>query len=311
MKFSLPQHINAHGLIPFLGQLSTLRNEPEIELNFEGLHRVSPAGLAALTAWSKHRTTKGFQTHASGLERCPIKSYLQRMNLLRLCDWASTCEDFQRRDENNRFIPLEVISHQVEDLGDRFASCIAPGGEDYEHPHAGLYDASWYLITELANNVRQHSLGEGIIVAQTTQKDGFVRIAIADDGKGIPQVLENSGITTGENLTDMESINRALLPRISSKGQPSNEGVGLTLSARVTQLLGGSLLVNSQKGLVICSNDGKRTGVTSIGGDGFPGTLITLAIPKGTAAAFYERLIEAKELEGLLRPKGNSANFKA
>lgn len=311
MKFSLPQHINAHGLIPFLSQLSTLRNEPEIELNFAGLHRVSPAGLAALTAWNKHRTAKGFGTHASGLTQCPIKSYLQRMNLLRLCGWESSSEEFSRRGETNRFIPLEEISHHVEELGDRFASCIAPGGEDYQHPHAGLYDAAWYLITELANNVRQHSLGQGVVVAQTTQKDGFVRIAIADDGKGIPHVLESSGISAGENLTDMESINLALLPRISSKGQPSNEGVGLTLSARVTQLLGGNLLVNSQKGLVICSKDGKRTGVTSIGGDGFPGTLITLAIPKGTAAAFDERLTEAKECEGLLRPRGNSANFRA
>lgn len=311
MKFSLPQHINAHGLIPFLSQLSTLRNEHEIELDFEGLHRVSPAGLAALTAWRKHRTAKGFSTHATGLNQCPIKSYLQRMNLLTLCEWDSPTEDFQRRDETNRFIPLEAISHQVEELGDRFASCIAPGGEDYEHQLAGLYDTSWYLITELANNVRQHSMGQGVVVAQTTQKDGFVRIAIADDGKGIPQVLHNSGITAGEDLSDMESINRALLPRVSSKGQPTNEGVGLTLSTRVTQLLGGSILVNSQKGLVICSADGKRTGVTSIGGEGFPGTLITLAIPRGTTSAFDERLTEAKELEGLLRHRGNSANFQS
>jgi len=177
MKFSLPQHINAHGLIPFLSQLSTLRNEPEVELDFQGLQRVSPAGLAALTSWTKHRQAKDFSTQASGLDQCPIKSYLQRMNLLRLCGWKGSGEEFQRRDENNRFIPLEEISHQVEELGDRFASCIAPGGEDYEHKLAGLYDASWYLITELANNVRQHSGGSGVVVAQTTQKDGFVRIA--------------------------------------------------------------------------------------------------------------------------------------
>jgi len=86
--------------------------------------------------------------------------------------------------------------------------------------------------------------------------------------------------------------------------------VGLTLSARVTQLLGGHILVNSQKGLVICSNDGRRTGVTSIGGEGFPGTLITLAIPRASAAKFDEKLSEAKDFEGLLRSRGNSANFQ-
>lgn len=311
MNFSLPQHINADGLIPFLSQLSTLRNEAEIELDFKGLKRVSPAGLAALAAWTRYRQNRGRNTTAVGLQECAIKSYLQRMNLISLCHWDAEPEDFTRKESRKRFIPLEEIPHQVEDLGDRFASCIAPGGEDYEHPLAGLYDATWYLITELANNVRQHSNGNGIVVAQSTQGDGFVRIAIADDGRGIPESLRSSGITAAESLSDTESIYRALEAKVSSKGQPANEGVGLTLSTRVTQLLGGSLLISSQKGLVVCSADGKRIGKSGIDGEGFPGTLITLAIPKANAATFDDKLMQAKDLEGLLRSRGNSANFQS
>jgi type I restriction enzyme R subunit len=57
------------------------------------------------------------------------------------------------------------------------AACIAPGGEDYQSENAGLYDAAYYLISEMANNVRQHSKGVGFVAAQTTKQDGFVKIA--------------------------------------------------------------------------------------------------------------------------------------
>lgn len=311
MIFELPEHINSTGLVPFLGQLSSLRDSRNVAFDFSGLKRVSPAGLAAITAWTHHRKRQGHSTKAIGLEDCPITRYLQRMNLLALCGWDYEEENFQRRDEAKRFIPLEEIPVDTDELAARFAACIAPGGEDYEHPLAGLYDTAFYLITELANNVRQHSMGTGYLVAQTTQLDGFVRIAIADCGKGIPEVLRSSGLTANETLSDNESILRALEPKVSSRGQPTNEGVGLTLSARVTQLLGGAVMINSRKGIIICDKDDHRRGITSLGGAGFPGTLVTLVIPKADAHDFHTRLEAAKNQEGLLRFPGKTANFHA
>ena len=141
-----PKTINADGLLPFLGQLAEHADVSELRLDFTGLQRVSPAGLAALTAFMVGRERKRLATNVAGLESCGIRDYLRRMNLLRLCGWEHGDESFARRDPSGRFVPLEEIPHRVEDLGARIAACIAPGGEDYESPNAGLYDAAWYLI---------------------------------------------------------------------------------------------------------------------------------------------------------------------
>lgn len=138
---SIPKYINADGLIPFLEQLAAHSDAAELILDFKGLQRVSPAGLAALTAFMARRERAHWVTNVVGLGTCGIREYLRRMNLLRLCGWEQGDESFTRHDPKGKFVPLEPITHRVEDLGVQIAECIAPGGEDYENPNAGLYDA--------------------------------------------------------------------------------------------------------------------------------------------------------------------------
>lgn len=243
-----------------------------------------------------------------GLDACSIRNYLIRMNLLHHYGWE-TIENFQRRDSTGRFVPLEPITHEVENLGSRIAECIAPGGQDFEHPNVDLYDAAWYLITELANNVHQHSGGRGFIAAQTTRHDGFVRIAIADGGQGIPGSLKESGLPWAQELSDEDIIERALEARISSKGRPTNEGVGLTLSARLVQLMGGHILVTSLGGTVIRSHSPSARKDSFEGGARYPGTIVALSIDRSKTHDFAHKLQKAKELESLLPSAAPSARF--
>jgi ABC-type transporter Mla MlaB component len=83
-----PKTINADGLLPFLGQLAEHAEAPELLIDFSGLHRISPAGLAALTAFMAGRERRRLATNIVGLEACGIRDYLRRMNLLRLCGWS-------------------------------------------------------------------------------------------------------------------------------------------------------------------------------------------------------------------------------
>lgn len=310
MTLNIPKFINAHGLYFFLDLLASYRDEPVMNLDFADLRKVSPAGLTSLAAWVTYRNENGMVTRPLNVVNCTILRYLQRMNLPQLCGWDFGSEDFLRHGEAARFVPLRAIDHQVEDLGDEFAACIAPGGEDYEHPAAGLYDAAWYLITELANNVRQHSQGVGVVAAQTTEMDGFIRIAIADCGQGIASSFRAAGMDWAQDGSDRECIDKALNARISSKGQPSNEGVGLTLSARVANLMGGHILISSGTGVVVSNPTGVRYSPSNLGGLGFPGTLITIAFPKPAAKRFHDKLQEAKDLEGLLQGGGFSSMFQ-
>lgn len=309
MHLTLPPQINSDALFPFLNLLSLHRDEPSLTLDFSQLNRISPAGFSSLTAWQDYRKKQGFITQPKGITTCPIQPYLQRFNLLNLCEWTDEPETFLRRDTNSRFIPLEQIDHRVEDLGERFADCLAPDGGDPESPSAGLWDATWYLLTEMANNVRQHSCGDGFVSAQFTPSDDFVRIAIADSGKGIPTVLRD-GLVDAQKLDDVSCLEKALEAKVSTRGQPTNEGVGLTLSSRAAGLLGGWLMIASGSGAVTCKPDGERILHPPLDGPGLPGTLVTMAIKRSEAANFDSRLSEAKELEGLLHPQRHSANFR-
>lgn len=306
----IPKHINADGLIPFLDQLAAHAEQPELIIDFSDLHRVSPAGLASLTAFMARRTRNRMETQVVGLDACLIRNYLRRMNLLRLCGWERGAEAFMRHDSQGRFVPLAEIPHQVDDLGAQIALCIAPGGEDYEHANAGLYDTAWYLITEMANNVRQHSRGIGFVAAQITLSDGYVRIAIADGGCGIPASLKDAGFPWAQDLPDEDIIERAMVARVSSKGQPANEGVGLSLSSRIVDLMGGHMLIASGAGTVI------RGGGTVLkkgrfeNGNRFPGTLIAISFLQSEAADFDSKLHKAKELEIPLRAIPASAIFQ-
>jgi hypothetical protein len=206
----IPKHINADGLLPFLGQLAEHADESALTMDFSGLQRVSPAGLAALTAVVAYRRRKRLEIAVVGLADCPIAAYLRRMDLLRLCGWECDGESFRRHDPTGRFVPLKPITHRVDDLGAQVAACIAPGGEDYNHPNAGLYDAAWYLVTEMANNVQQHSRGSGFVAAQTTLTDGYVRIAISDCGCGIPSSLTDAGFPWAQGLADAKELETLL-----------------------------------------------------------------------------------------------------
>ena len=305
-----PKTINADGLLPFLGQLAEHVEASELLIDFSGLQRVSPAGLAALAAFMARREREWRTTNVVGLEACGIRDYLRRMNLLRLCGWESGEEAVARRDPSGRFVPLEEIPHRVDDLGAQIAACIAPGGEDYESPNAGLYDAAWYLITEMANNVRQHSRGVGFVAAQTTPADGFVRIAIADCGCGIPGSLKEAGFPWAQDLADEEIIEQAMAARVSSKGQPSNEGVGLTLSSRIVDLMGGHMLIASGGGSVIRGDHSVLKKGSFAKGVRFPGTLVAISFRRSQAADFDSKLHQAKELEIPLRVSPNPATFR-
>jgi hypothetical protein len=205
---------------------------------------------------------------------------------------------------------LEEIPHRVEDLGARISACIAPGGEDYENPNAGLYDAAFYLITEMANNVCQHSRGTGFVAVQITPSDGFVRIAIADCGCGIPGSLKAAGFPWVRDLPDEDIIEQAMVARVSSKGQPINEGVGLTLSSRIVDLMGGRMLIASGAGTVVRSNNAALKKGCFAEGVRFPGTLVAISFRRSAASDFEFKLHQAKELEIPLRVSPYPATFQ-
>lgn len=310
MTLTLPERIHADGLLPFIGQLSGAGQEQAIEIDFEPLKRVSPAGLvvlaAVVTKWLRERRSVVF----SNLEKCAITGYLQRMDVLTVCG-AALPETFKRHAAKGRFVPVQLVDHDVEKMGHELAACLAPGGEDYEHPCAALYDLAWYVFTEMANNVRQHSRGLGYASAQVTRSEGLVRLAIADNGKGIRQSFVDAGLPWSQGISDSEAILKAFISKISSKGRPTNEGVGLTLVAGLVKQAHGWLLVVSGTGVVILKPGGEPMVSELPGGASFEGTLVVTAFKQKDVKNFADLLHEAKVKAGLLQNRPFSGNFKS
>ena len=309
MTIVLPQRIDSGGFLPFLSRLTQGDKTGHVELDFSKLRKVTPAGLTTLVAtvvrWRRERRT----VELCGLRECPILAYLQRMDVLNACGVEMT-ETFMRHESTGRFVPVKLVGVDVTELGRQIAGCLAPGGEDYDHPMAGLYDISNYVITETANNARQHSAGLGYAAAQLTRAEAMVRIAVADNGMGILRSLQLVEFPESDRMSDTNAILKALQPRVSSKPGDPNEGVGLTLVANLTRLAKGWLVIVSGAGVVSISRDGRIVSDVLPDAGYYRGTLVGGIFPQDTTRDFADLLTRAKIEAGLLRGGRIDARFE-
>jgi len=309
VRLVVPPVINAAGLIPFLALLGSVPAvEAEITLDFSSLRRVSPAGLVALAAMVKHWQGQHFhRVQFEGIPLCPILGYLQRMDLLRVCD-VSSPEDFECHPSHGRFVPVQPIT-DVDMMSKDVAACLAPGGDDFEHPASPLYDLAAYVIGELGANARQHSRGTGYVAAQVNKGEAMVRIAVADNGHGIRQSFVDAGLAWSHGLSDSASIRKALEPRVSSKGEPVNQGVGLTLVTGLARHTQAWVLIVSGTGIVQIDPDGQVKERNLPPGCIYHGTLVTLTFLHSKLRDFYTLLDAVKQEAGLLAKRPIRTRF--
>lgn len=308
MRLVFPPIINASGLLPFLVQLGTVPDfETEIVLDVSSVRRVSPAALAALVAVVNRWSGKHKRVRFERVESCPILGYLQRMDVLRRCG-VDLPEVFQRHPAGGRFVPVQQIN-DVDALSCEVAGCIAPGGDEYGHPMSPLYDLAAYVLGELGANVRQHSRGVGFVVAQTSASEGLVRLAVADNGMGIRQSFIESGVLWGRALSDSAALQKAIEPRISSKGEPVNQGVGLTLVSGLARLTAAWMLLVSGTGTLRLDPDGALTAGELPDRANYHGTLAALTFRRDKLQEFYHLLHVAKLDAGLLVKRPINTKF--
>jgi anti-anti-sigma regulatory factor len=307
-RIVVPAQINAAGLPAFLELLGQPVAAQTVCLDFARLRRVSPAGMVALVASVTRWQRDGRRVLFENLETCAITGYLQRMDVLSTCG-VQLPEYFKRHESAGRFMPVQLIEHPVDALGHAMAVCVAPGGDELDQPLSALYDLVWYVLTETANNARQHSGGTGYASAQVTRSEGFVRLAIADNGKGILQSFRDAGLKWSLPMDDPAAIRKALEPFVSSKGTPTNEGVGLTLVSGLARLTKAMLLIVSGRGMLTMDGTGNIRTQLQDNGAVFQGTLLALTIPQNHVQDFASLLTAAKVSAGLLQTPGSSATF--
>ena len=305
----LPQAIRAGDLPSFLSLIGQPLSLGEITVDFSRLRRLIPAAIVSLVATVNLWKTRGIRVEFKGLQECPILSYLQRMDLLNACGFEMP-EEFHRRNSKGRFVAVRTVIHPIESMAAEVASCLAPGGEDFDHPNAGLFETISYVLTELGNNIRQHSSGTGYAAAQVNQDEGIIRMSFADNGVGILRSFQIIEAPWSLEATHSDAITKALESRVSCKAGPPNEGVGLTLVMELISMMGGGLLVASGNGVVKGYSDGIRSQETLPDGAFYKGTLVAMSFPSNAAARYVEFLQKAKIKAGVLQPGLGRATFE-
>ena len=302
----LPSQIHGARLLPFLALLGRPLSEGDVTVDFSKLRRVVPAAIVSLAAsvhlWERQRR----QVHFSGVHECEILGYLQRMDFFKACG-VEMQESFQRWESKGRFVPVCMVTQPIDEMGADVAGCLAPGGEDYEHPMSGLFDTIAYVLTEVGNNIRQHSGGVGYAAAQVNRQEGMIKMALADNGMGILKSFQSVEAPWSMSTTHAEAIAKALEPRISCKAGEPNEGVGLTLVGEMVSMMRGWLLVVSGNGVLISRRDGSRTLEELPEGAFYQGTLVAMSFPETAASHYADHLRKAKIKSGLLHPGSGRA----
>ena len=161
-------------------------------------------------------------------------------------------EDFTRHSADGRFVEITEIGVDTDLLASTIADCLLQEQSGSWNPEeTGAYDLLFYSITELANNVLQHSRGKGYCFVQKYPKKNYLRIAIADDGIGIKNSLIDTPYFKEKAV---EAIAEAIKPRVSGSthktiGESVNFGVGLAILTKLSSLLGGYFSIYSDDGL--------------------------------------------------------------
>lgn len=300
-KISLPKYVFEDGLKGLVTSLGKGNNESELLIDFSNVTFYTPAAIIALITkfygWVGDKKT----VKITGHKRCPAYAYLQRIDFFNKCGIPLE-ENFERQEATGRFVELSDISSDVTKLSTKIATCIAPDQACLDDAtQTGFFDCLEYAISELGNNVRQHSQGKGFCCAQYFESKDITRIAIADCGIGIRESFNNTPYWKAD-MSDLDAIKLAVQTEVSSKthlsiwGESPNAGVGLSLLKSISQNLRGNFTVISGSAFF-----SQNIGYEIPKDYDFQGTLCAFTFKRAAVNDFFDLLLKIKTDLGLIK----------
>lgn len=253
---------------------AALAVDDDVLLDAHALRFADPFGIALLGASFYMLQERGQTVRVSGLTEV-ISSYLQRMDVfadIELVDCAPARGI--RRDRRDALVELTRIDKNadIDNIANQLADALVgrmpdiDPGEPYDEM-TGYNTADRltiplsYALTELLNNAlsharRQHHDDARVWVAsQYYRKDHRIQLAVVDNGCGILETLRyHNVLADNPRKTDHTAILAALHPRVSCNRNLGvfedsvNQGIGLTVTARVAAQAAGRLVVVSGAG---------------------------------------------------------------
>jgi hypothetical protein len=140
-------------------------------------------------------------------------------------------------------------------------------------------DAYHYLLSELVDNIDQHAGADhAYVMAQYYPIRGEIEASFMDDGVTIPGSLER-GI--GRHYPPEDAVQAIVDALGGLSSRTAERGFGLRTSVRLTNALGGEVLIVSGRGAVVAEPAGGVLPFRLSEDRALQGTLVSLRIPEG------------------------------
>ena len=253
---------------------AALAAKDSVTLEARALRFADPFGLAMLGSTFYMLQQRRQTVRVAGLSDA-VGGYLQRMDVfegVELVDCA--LPRGQRHDQTDSLVELTRLDQrsQINRAANQLAEALVGRMPDID-PNEPCDEMSCvntadritipisYALTELLNNAMSHARLKGHgdacvwVASQFYRGNGRLQLAVVDNGCGILETLrEHAALRDLPRKTDLDAILAALRPRVSCNrdlgviSDSTNQGIGLTTTARIAEHAGGRLLVVSGAG---------------------------------------------------------------
>jgi anti-sigma regulatory factor (Ser/Thr protein kinase) len=218
-----------------------------IDINLDNLSFIHPLYSLTLSALINQKRNEGYTVNIINFDGIPCSSYLRVINFPNGTELNHSQINYY---EGKRYIPIVKFPNEETALNQILTSVTNLIRNNFELSQS-LFNGLYYLISELTDNINQHSLTDnGWITAQYYPTKEFIDVCIIDNGIGILNSYRNQGY-------DIENHNDAIenaLQGLSTK-DPQERGMGLHTSKNmVNNGLSGNFFMCSGNAMVIDNN---------------------------------------------------------
>lgn len=265
----LPKSLGSSDFTGLFSVCSAVAATPgPVVLDASQVEFIDPFGLTVLAALLEPRRSQ--EIDMVWLCR-DVAGYMHRMNFFDRCRLASVdVPAYERHDRSRSLTEVCCVrdEHCVDDAARKLAEAILGDirGVDRDAPRderTGMNEYEQfrhplnYALVELLLNALTHARREGRgsarvwVASQYYPARDLVRVGIVDDGCGFLATLQHHPKLRSK--THLGAIEAALEKFVScnreaGKAGSSNEGVGLTATAKIAQMAGGGLALVSGNG---------------------------------------------------------------
>lgn len=265
-----------------VNQLGLLGKKAENTIDLSALNWVRPLAILPIASLLFDLDRKDYNFELAKPANSDAGSYLKTIKFFE----GVHSSDYFKRHKN--YIPIVSLPNKLTEVKNRnqVLSCLLDILLEQIACKRNLYNAMWYALSEMFDNIWEHSKTEyGWFLAQYYRNKGFADICFLDNGITIKGSYDNKGIKVSN---DAKAIELALSGKSTKK---EDRGFGLWTTKRLvteSSLKGEFLVLSGQSGYYKSRSKEALFNLSCY----WQGTIVLLRVNKTKETVDYRRYVE-------------------